>query len=53
LVEYVALYHSSNEDPSGTWPTFKNEEFWEKCADAVNCYNGDKKRTGKSHKIDN
>jgi hypothetical protein len=47
LVEYIALFHSSNEDPSSIWPTFKNEEFWGKCADAVNCYNSDKKRTGK------
>ena len=46
-VEYIALFHSSNEDPSSIWPTFKNEEFWGKCADAVNCYNSDKKRTGK------
>ena len=36
LVEYIALFHSSNEDPS-------NDEFWGKCADAVNCYNIDKK----------
>ena len=47
LVEYIALFHSSNEDPSSIWPTSKNDEFWGKCSDAVNCYNVDKKRTGK------
>ena len=48
LVEYIALFYSSDEHPSGSiWPTFKNDEFWGKCADAVNCYNSDKKRTGK------
>ena len=47
LVEYIALFHSSNEDPSSVWPSSKNDEFWGKCADAVNCYNIDKNRTGK------
>ena len=46
LVEYITLFHLSSEDPSSIWPTFKNE-FWGKCADAVNYYNDEKKRTGK------
>ena len=38
LVEYIALFYSFDEHPS---------EFLGKCADAVNCYNSDKKQTGK------
>ena len=44
LVEYIALFHSSNEDPSSVWPTSQNDEFLGKCANAVNCYNIDKKQ---------
>ena len=47
LVEYIARFHPSNEDPSSVWLTSKNDEFLGKCADAVNCYNIDKKQTGK------
>ena len=48
LVEYIALFYSSDEHPSGSmWPTFKNDGFWGKCTDAVNCYNSDTKQTGK------
>ena len=43
LVEYITLFHLSSEDPSSIWPTFiKNDEFWGKCADAVNYYNDEK-----------
>jgi hypothetical protein len=40
LVEYIALYHSPDEEVSSNiWPATKNDEFWGKCAEAVNCYN--------------
>jgi hypothetical protein len=36
LVEYIALYHSPDEEVSSNiWPATKNDEFWGKCADAV------------------
>jgi hypothetical protein len=35
LVEYVALYHAPDEASSTVWPTHNNEQFWNKCAEAV------------------
>ncbi|KAJ7381445.1 hypothetical protein OS493_001581 [Desmophyllum pertusum] len=35
LIEYVALYHTPNEDRTNVWPAHKQEDFWEKCAEAV------------------
>ncbi|CAB4008087.1 Hypothetical predicted protein, partial [Paramuricea clavata] len=46
LVEYVALYHAPDEASSTVWPTHKNEQFWNKCAEAVNCSNQQTNRTG-------
>ena len=46
LVEYIALYYSPEEDSSNIWPASKNDKFWGKCADAVNCYNIGNKRSG-------
>lgn len=46
LVEYIALYYSPDENSPNIWPASKNDEFWRKCADAVNCNNIDHKRSG-------
>ena len=46
LVEYIALYYSSDENSFNVWPAGKNDELLGKCADAVNCYNIGNKRSG-------
>jgi hypothetical protein len=53
LVEYVALYHAPDEASITVWPTRKNEQFWNKCAEAVNCSNQETNRTGKYLKMHN
>jgi hypothetical protein len=44
LIVYIALYHSPDEVSCNIWPAKKNDEFWKKCADAVNqCHVGSKR----------
>ncbi|KAJ7325365.1 hypothetical protein OS493_029916 [Desmophyllum pertusum] len=37
LIEYVALYHTPNEDGSNVWPAHKQQDFWRRnaCRDKV------------------
>ena len=47
MVEYIALYYSCDEDSTNVWPATKDETSWDKCTNAVNCYNVESKRSGK------
>lgn len=47
LVEYIALFTPVEQDQLFKWPSFKDINFWEKCADALACTTGMPRRSGK------
>ncbi|CAH3163832.1 unnamed protein product [Porites lobata] len=45
LVEYIALFTPVEQDQLFKWPSFKDINFWEKCADALACTTGMPRRS--------